>query len=170
MRQDMCVPCGEGLVNLRVGAVIARDGKLLMVGNDKADYLYSVGGRIQFGETAEEAVVREVWEETGVRMGVRRLAFVHENYFCGDEPSRAGKLIYEIAFYFLMDVPRGFEPLCRSTTEGDAREYLRWVAPDAPEKLYPEFFRTDALRPGPGVKVFVTDERRAGRAGAAGGC
>ena len=28
-----------------------------MVGNDR-DYLYSVGGRVKFGETAEEAVVR----------------------------------------------------------------------------------------------------------------
>ena len=31
-------------------------------------YLYSVGGRIRMGETAEEAVVREVLEETGVLM------------------------------------------------------------------------------------------------------
>lgn len=34
----------------------------------RSEYLYSVGGRIKFGETAEEAVIREVYEETGVHM------------------------------------------------------------------------------------------------------
>ena len=73
MQQDMTVPCGNGLINLRVGAIIQKDGRILMVGNrNRPDYLYSVGGRIRFGETAEEAVVREVWEETGVSMEIDR--------------------------------------------------------------------------------------------------
>ena len=58
---DMSVSCGDGLINLRVGAIILRDGRFLMVRNARSDYFYSVGGRIKMGETAEEAVVREVW-------------------------------------------------------------------------------------------------------------
>ena len=38
-RPDMTVPCGEGLLNIRVGAVILRDGRCLMVGNDLQEYL-----------------------------------------------------------------------------------------------------------------------------------
>lgn len=159
MPQDMCVPCGEGLVNLRVGAVIVKDGRLLMAGNDRSDYLYSVGGRIRFGETAEEAVVREVREETGVTMPVKRLAFVHENYFHGDAPTNRGKLIYELSFYFIMDVPDGFEPVSESFAEDGAKEYLRWVLPDTPLTLYPSFFRAEALSPPDGVTFFRTDER-----------
>ena len=53
MNKDMCVACDDGILNIRVGAIIMKDGKLLMVGNDR-DYLYSVGGRVKFGETAEE--------------------------------------------------------------------------------------------------------------------
>lgn len=163
---DLCVPCGDGLVNLRVGAVIVKEGKLLMAGNARSGYLYSVGGRIKLGETAEEAVVREVLEETGVRLAVGRLAFVHENYFMGDAPGNQGKLIYEISFYFLMDTPPDFEPVSGSFTEDGDREFLRWVPPDTPETLYPAFFRTHALRPPAGVQHFVTDERRlAGKAG-----
>ena len=94
MDRDMTVPCEEGFINIRVGAIIMKNGKLLMVGNDfHTEYLYSVGGRIQFGETAEEAVVREVMEETGVKMEVDRLGFIHENYFRGDAPKNFGKLI-----------------------------------------------------------------------------
>ena len=72
MNKDMCVACDDGILNIRVGAIIMKDGKILMVGNDR-DYLYSVGGRVKFGETAEEAVVREVLEETGVQMEIDRL-------------------------------------------------------------------------------------------------
>ena len=156
---DMTVPCGEGVVNIRVGAIIRKDGRLLMVGNDRADYLYSVGGRVKFGETAEEAVVREVEEETGVRMAVDRLGFIHENYFPGDSPAKGGRLVYEISFFFYMKVPENFEPVCASFTEGQSREHLRWIDPEGPDRYYPDFFRTELKHPGPGVRHMVTDER-----------
>ena len=74
MNRDMSVPCEEGFINLRVGAIILKDDKLLMVGNKaRPEYLYSVGGRIKFGETSEEAIIREVYEETGVHMEIDRL-------------------------------------------------------------------------------------------------
>lgn len=160
MNLDMCVPCGEGLINLRVGAIIMKQGKILMVGNRvRPGYLYSVGGRIKFGETAEEAVVREVFEETGARMEVERLGFVHENYFRGDAPSNLGKLIYEISFFFYMKTPEDFEPVCGSFTEDGSEEYLRWIDPDGPEKYYPEFFRTALADPDRSVRYLRTDER-----------
>ena len=99
-KNDMCVPCDDGIINIRVGAVIMNNGKILMVGNEDVDYLYSVGGRIKFGETAEDAVKREVFEETGIEMEIDRLLFVHENYFIGDSPSKLGKVIYEVSFFF----------------------------------------------------------------------
>lgn len=164
MNQDMCVTCQDGIVNIRVGAIIAANGNILMVGNDRADYLYSVGGRIKFGETAEEAVVREVWEETGAKMEVDRLDFVQENYFYGDSPSNLGKIIYEISFYFYMKVPEDFTPVCRSFTEEDgSKEHLQWVPLDTNKKLYPEFFRTELPHPTPTVKHIVTDERKSSR-------
>ena len=100
MSSDMTVPCDAGLINIRVGAIILKNRKFLMVGNDRADYLYSVGGRIKFGETAEEAVKREVYEETGIKMEVDRLGFINENYFYGDSAANQGQLIYEISFSF----------------------------------------------------------------------
>lgn len=115
MNKDMCVACDDGFLNIRAGAIIMKGGKLLMVGNSR-NYLYSVGGRIKFGETAEEAVVREVFEETGIKMEIDRLGFVHENYFYGDAPSNLNKLIYEISFFFYMKVPDTFAPVSESFT------------------------------------------------------
>lgn len=52
-----------------VGAIVIRDEHLLLVrrGRGPAQGRWSVpGGRVEFGETLHEAVVREVWEETGL--------------------------------------------------------------------------------------------------------
>ncbi len=163
MDKDMTVPCEDGFINLRVGAIIMKDGQILMVGNRaRPEYLYSVGGRIKFGETAEEAVIREVYEETGVHMEIDRLGFVHENYFYGDVPSKLGKLIYEVSFFFYMKVPEDFAPASQYFAEGGQEEYLLWVAPDAPVQYYPQFFRTELLSPDKSVKHFWTDDRLCG--------
>ena len=159
MKPDMCVPCGEGFVNIRVGAIIEREGKFLMVGNTDVDYVYSVGGRIQFGETAREAVVREVWEETGTVMEVDRLAFVEENYFYADTPSKMGKLIYEIGYYFYMKVPQDFSPVCESATADDQKEFLRWVSPEDNIKMFPDFFTYLPQCSDGGVHFFSNDDR-----------
>lgn len=159
MNKDMSVQCGDGLINIRVGAIIMKDGKLLMVGNQRSDYLYSVGGRIKFGETAEQAVVREVFEETGAKMDIDRLGFIHENYFYGDAPTNFGKLIYEISFFFYMKVPQNFEPECNSSTEDDSREYLKWISTDSGQKIYPEFFKTELQTFQSQVRHIITDAR-----------
>ena len=156
---DMFVRCGDGFVNLRVGAIIMKDGKFLMVGNDRTDYLYSVGGRIKFGETAEEAVRREVLEETGAELEIDRLGFVHENYFIGDAPYNLGKSIYEMSWYFFMKTPEDFAPVSKSFTQDKSPERLVWITPDESRKFFPDFFRTELFAPWDGVKHFVTDDR-----------
>lgn len=155
----MCIPCGEGFVNIRVGAIIERGGKLLMVGNEDVDYVYSVGGRIRFGETAREAVVREVLEETGTVMEVDRLAFVEENYFYADTPSKMGKLIYEIGYYFYMKVPADFTPVCQSCTADDQKEHLRWVDAEEGIRMFPDFFDLLPRCTADCVRVFSHDDR-----------
>jgi len=156
MNKDMCVSCDDGIINIRVGAIVIKDGKILMIGNQSADYLYTVGGRIKFGETAEDAIVREVYEETGVVMQVDRLGFVHENYFVGDSPSNLGKLVYEISFFFYMKVPTNFTPVSNSYTSENNKEFLHWVDIDNDVKMYPTFFKTELLNPSSSVKHLVT--------------
>jgi ADP-ribose pyrophosphatase YjhB (NUDIX family) len=156
MSQDLCVKMQDGILNIRVGAIIIKDGKFLMVENDRFDHMYSVGGRLKFGETTEEAVVREVYEETGVKMEIDRLGFIHENFFPGDSLVKRGNVVHEISFFYYMKVPDDFEPECNSFTEDGNKEHLVWISPDHPKKYYPEFFKTELSNPSMEVKRFVT--------------
>ena len=41
MSSDCTVKIDDGILNIRVGAIIMKDNKILMVGNDKDKFLYS---------------------------------------------------------------------------------------------------------------------------------
>ena len=106
-----------------------------------------------------QAIRREVLEETGWDLEIESLGFVHEDFFWGDSPSKLGKLIYEIGFYYYMKTPADFEPVCRSFTEDGTGERLVWVPLDTPKRLYPGFFRTELAHPAPYIRHILTDER-----------
>ena len=159
MNKDMCVRCDEGVINIRVGAIIMKDDKVLMVKNNRNDYYYSVGGRIQFGETAEQAVKREVKEELGFEVEVDRLGFICEAYFYGTIGDKLERLIYEPAFYFFMKVPNDFELENNTFLEDGTPEYLEWVPLDTTKTIYPEFFKTELKNPSREIKHIVADER-----------
>ncbi len=159
MHDDLTVAISDkAVLNIRVGAIIMKNNKFLMVKNDRAEYLYSVGGRIQMGETAEDAVKREVYEETGVKLDIDRLGFIHENYFIGDAGKILGKWVYEISFFFYMNTPDDFRLVCDSFAEEGEKENLVWVSADTSKKFFPEFFKTELAAPCKEIKHIVTRE------------
>lgn len=87
----------EGVFNYRVGALILNGTKILMEHNKLHDNYYTIGGRAHFGETSEQAVLREVFEDTGVRAEIDRLAFLHESFFAADKTP-----YHELALYYVI--------------------------------------------------------------------
>ena len=167
IKSKRCGECGFVLYFNAIAATVAlimnKRGELLVARRSKEPAKGTLdlpGGFADSMETAEEGVAREVLEETGIRMEIDRLGFVHENYFLGDSPAKLGKLIYEISFFFYMKVPDDFAPTGESFTEDDHKEFLRWVSPDEDVKMYPMFFKTELLNPADTVKHFVTDNRK----------
>lgn len=143
----------------RAAAIIVENGCILLAGNDVDDYLYSVGGGVHMSETAEDAVVREVFEETGVRYEVDRLAFIHENFF-GGSSSLPGLHCHEVAFYFLMK-PRGTQVLdSHSTTSGGIPEHMHWIpVEDLPKyRHFPTFLDEKLQNLTSGIQHIVTRE------------
>ena len=156
--KDLCIPCGDGFVNIRAGAIIEKDGRILMVASDKYEYLYSVGGRLKFGETAEAAAIRETEEETGARLETDSFGFVQECYFTGDTGPALGKPVYEIGYYFYMKVPDDFRPVCSSLTSEGRAEHLEWVSPDDARKVYPTCLWEALKNRGTGRNHYSDDE------------
>lgn len=63
-----------------VRAIVIKNGMLLVMHRNKfgQEYYTLIGGGIDFGETAEQALHREVREETGLTIHSLRLVFVEE--------------------------------------------------------------------------------------------
>lgn len=80
---------GEKWFRYRAGAIIIENGCILVARNEMDNYYYSIGGGVHLGETAEDAVKREVLEETGVAYEIDRLAFIHENFLTAQIRSMA---------------------------------------------------------------------------------
>ena len=89
----------------RAAAIIIEDDCVLFAGNEHEDYYYSIGGGVHMGERAEDAVIREVFEETGVHYEIDRLAVIHENFFHENSGILKGLNCHEISFFpsFLKD-------------------------------------------------------------------
>ncbi|MCW4009284.1 MAG: NUDIX hydrolase [Candidatus Bathyarchaeota archaeon] len=103
-----------------VGAVILQAGKLLLAkrGNHPAKGEWTIpGGGVEVGESLEEAVLRETFEETGLAASEPRLVDVVDQVHLDDE----GKIEYH---YVIIDyaVKVTGEP----KADSDADE-LRWV-------------------------------------------
>ena len=61
------------------GAAIVRDGRLLLIlrlGPPEAGHWSLPGGKVDFGETVEAAIVREIREEVGLAIALERLLVV----------------------------------------------------------------------------------------------
>ena len=154
--KDCCMTKDNNWFRYRGAAIIIEDGCVLLASNERADYFYSVGGGIHMGETAEEAVIREVYEETGIKYEIDRLAFIHENFFQGDGIT-SGMKCHEIAFYFLMK-PRGIQEINSNSYCMEGKEFMHWI-PIAELKnyrAYPTFFREKLLNMPDQIEHIVT--------------
>ncbi len=145
----------------RAAAIIVEDNCVLFAGNEHEDYYYSIGGGVHMGETAEDAVLREVYEEIGVRYEIDRLAVIHENFFNNSGGVLKGLDCHEICMYFLMK-PRGTQELNSNSYSFDVREEMKWIPVDELDKYkaYPSFMKDYLSREHSGIEHIVTDERK----------
>lgn len=144
----------------RAAAIIVENDCVLFACNEKDDYFYSIGGGVHMGETAEEAVLREVYEETGVHYEIDRLAVIHENFFHENGGTLKGLNCHEVSFYFLMK-PRGTKELHSNSMTQGVKEELCWIPICDLEnyKAFPTFLKEYLSKEHVGIEHIVTDER-----------
>lgn len=145
----------------RAAAIIVENDCVLFAGNENEDYFYSIGGGVHMGETAEAAVLREVYEETGVHYEIERLAVIHENFFDENNGMLKGLNCHEICFYFFMK-PRGTQELHSDSTTCGVKEEMHWLPIKELDKYkaFPSFMKDYLSKEHFGIEHIVTDERK----------
>lgn len=139
--KDCCFTADDRWFRYRTAAIIVEQGRVLFVGSPGAEFLYSVGGGVHMGETSEDCVRREVYEETGVHYEIDRLAVVSENFFRGNFSGTWGMHCQCLELYYIMK-PQG------KCAEGpgvpENGETLHWVPIEELKdaNIKPEFLRT----------------------------
>lgn len=133
-QQDFRTKVGNTVFGVRATALILQNRKILVTkGKDK---YYTIGGAIQVNERTEDAVVREVREELGVKAQVGQLAFVVENHFEED-----GVYYHNIEFHYLVDL---LEDAPLTMQEDEKTQPCEWIDLDKLEdiQLVPAFLKT----------------------------
>lgn len=134
--------------NYRVCAMILSEGKILAMRDQNAPYYYLPGGRVATGETAEEAVIREVQEELHLTPKIQRPLWLNQAFFTEDVQKQN---FHELCIYFLMDIS-DTDLLSRgntfTTTEGSRTHTFHWLPFEKlqEEYFYPLFLKKDIFR------------------------
>lgn len=142
---DISFKTPEGKFNYRVCAMILSDGKILAMQDDRSPYFYLPGGRVAVGETAEDAVIREVQEELHITAAIQRPLWLNQAFFTEDVDQQN---YHELCIYFLMDVSRT-DLLSRGETftvkEGTRTHRFTWLSFERlkTEYFYPLFLKED---------------------------
>lgn len=85
-------------LKVRANAVIMHEGKLLVCTINDNGFWCCPGGHIHLGEDSKTAVLRESFEEVGIKFDDAKLLLVMESFFEGKKEKR----FHEISFYYLM--------------------------------------------------------------------
>lgn len=134
---DISFKTGNEKFNYRVCAIILNDRKILAMHDERSPYFYLPGGRVKLGETAEEAVIREVKEELEIAAKIDRPLWLNQGFFTEDVD---GLQYHEICIYFLMDISdtdllsKGNKFFLQEGKHQHTFEWLQW------ERLQEEYF------------------------------
>ena len=97
---DITFETEAGRFNYRVCAVLLDRGRILAMHDERSPYFYLPGGRVRMGERAEDAVLREVWEELGIEARIVRPLWLSQSFF-NEDVVRVD--YHELCLYFLLD-------------------------------------------------------------------
>lgn len=153
---DWLFEMDNNICHVRVAGLLLRGNKVLVQKIKNKNEYALLGGHLKFGETTEEALVREYQEEIGVKIICKHLLWTEENFWKWN-----GKDAHNISFYYLIDlyegtiIPDGFTPLI-----DNCNVVFGWVSIEELKdiNIYPQFLKKEVHRLGECPKHFISRE------------
>lgn len=101
---DITIDVEDYKLNMRAAGIIIHDNKILVHKNINSDHYALVGGRVQIGEDSSQTVKREMKEELGKEVEIKRYIATAENFF-NDKGQKYHEILfmYEVEFVDLND-------------------------------------------------------------------
>jgi ADP-ribose pyrophosphatase YjhB (NUDIX family) len=109
-------------IRCSASAFIIKENNLLFAKNINSPYYYLVGGGIEENETSEEAVIREIFEETGLILEINKLVIIQER-FCEIDKNK----FHEICFFYSIKNNDEINIADGTFTDQGTAETLHWI-------------------------------------------
>ena len=117
---DIRIRSNNSQFTLRAAALIIHDDHVLLIRDNAHDSYYTPGGKVRLNENSQQAILREIKEETGCTPAVDRLVFIQERFFEFQQTQH-----HEMCFYYLMTLPDAFPT--GDTHTDQPFETLHWL-------------------------------------------
>lgn len=157
---DITFRTEEGTFNYRVCAVIINDNKILAMKDSDITHYYLPGGRVRLHETADDAVLRELYEELGIKAEIIRPLWLAQSFF---ELDNIGEKYHELCIYYLVDISKT-NLLSKGGSfilkEGKATHIFDWLEFDRlkDKYFYPLFLKTEIFDIPENLKIITAFE------------
>jgi 8-oxo-dGTP pyrophosphatase MutT (NUDIX family) len=124
---DLTFAGEQGVLNIRVAAIIEDNGRFLISQWDDGKESL-VGGRVKLGESTEQALIREILEETGMRVQQATLRAVVENFFVADSFK-----VHELLFIYSVDATGSLD---EGAIDFESQQ-ITWISEEELHRLTP---------------------------------
>lgn len=148
-----------GKFSFRVAGIVIYNNKILLQRAIKTGAWVLPGGRGEINETSEKTLIREIREELGADINIKRLVWIIENF-----NAYGAEGLHEIGFYYLgqlssncklLDIQGDFEG-----NENSIKLIFRWFEIDEIDKLeiYPLFLRDNLIKIPQNIQHIVNND------------
>ena len=95
---DIKIDTKESKFKFRVCGILEHNGKYLAVKMNSNPFYCLPGGHVELGEDTETAVLREMHEELGYEVKIKKLVAINQNFFLAND----GFKLHELGFYYVV--------------------------------------------------------------------
>lgn len=125
---DIKIDNYSGNFKFRVNGILMHNDEVLVVKMENNPFYCLPGGHVQMGEDSENAVIREIKEETGYDTHINKLISTTENFFV----RKNGKKIHELGFYYLLNLDdkekiKNKEYEMKEDNEENINLHFKWI-------------------------------------------